>query len=369
MGSLNIYGKITGIKYSVTNLSKLTEYKFEEFNINNCRSSCIVKYGNLVFGLSKWVSPKRTRSYPFERVYNTLKTEKKVTVIPIIKDEGRSGDRDFLQWDTIALMSLLNVYVIPGVYVNVSKNKRNLYKVTEHQFDNEYINRKLLELSKYCSSALHWNLNEIEKSFEFLIETAIKTHKEIENKFNIKLHSVDGLSSYKDHFTKGVNEFKDFSRSKAKLAQNRESETIQPKESLNTSTKAKLTIENYLGGFYYLTTDEVRIDGENIHLIEAKHSKSSILPAISDIKDGLLKMVLYCNLEKVTIAESTLIARPRLLLTSEKLNGAIDSTDTEATQSKFFKLNKLNSKNIQIISSLFHEALENNFVVEIKGVR
>jgi len=33
------------------------------------------------FGVSKWVSPKRTRSYPYERVYNTLSLgTKKVTI-------------------------------------------------------------------------------------------------------------------------------------------------------------------------------------------------------------------------------------------------------------------------------------------------
>ncbi|MGC9043411.1 MAG: hypothetical protein ACP5KG_06100, partial [Myxococcota bacterium] len=74
---------------------------------------------------SWWVSPKRTRSYPDARVYDTLSFEgKKVTIIPIINDEGREGDRDFLQWDTISLMSLLGVYVIIGYYKNAEKSKR-----------------------------------------------------------------------------------------------------------------------------------------------------------------------------------------------------------------------------------------------------
>ena len=60
------------------------------------------------------MSPKRTRSYPYERVYNSLRISKKITVIPVIKDEGAKGDRDFLQWDTISLMSLLDVFVLPG---------------------------------------------------------------------------------------------------------------------------------------------------------------------------------------------------------------------------------------------------------------
>ncbi|MEM4247619.1 MAG: hypothetical protein QXF14_04885, partial [Candidatus Woesearchaeota archaeon] len=63
-------------------------------------------------GISKGVWPKRARSYPYERVYNTLNISKKITVIPIVKNEGAAGDSDFIQWDTVSLMSLLDVYVI-----------------------------------------------------------------------------------------------------------------------------------------------------------------------------------------------------------------------------------------------------------------
>jgi hypothetical protein len=63
-----------------------------------------VKNGDNAFAASKWVSPKRTCSYPYEKVYNTLNFSKKITVIPIVKDEGFDGDRDFLQWDTVYLI-------------------------------------------------------------------------------------------------------------------------------------------------------------------------------------------------------------------------------------------------------------------------
>ena len=68
----------------------------------------LLKIDENVVAVSWWVSPKRTRSYPYTRVYDSLGfSGKKVTVIPIIKDEGFDGDRDFLQWDTVSLMSLL----------------------------------------------------------------------------------------------------------------------------------------------------------------------------------------------------------------------------------------------------------------------
>lgn len=94
---MDIVGKITGIKYQVLFTEDLKEVKIKNFDINGMPSSCLLSSNKHTFAISKWVSPKRTRSYPFERIYNTLHISKKITVIPIVKDEGAKGDRDFLQ--------------------------------------------------------------------------------------------------------------------------------------------------------------------------------------------------------------------------------------------------------------------------------
>ncbi|MFQ5456586.1 MAG: hypothetical protein ACE5EA_10380, partial [Nitrospirota bacterium] len=94
-----ITAQITGIEYQIKLVSRLKVFNFKDFEINSLPANCIVKDDNFSFGLSKWVSPKRTRSYPYERVYNTLGCSKRITVVPIIKDEGKNGDRDFIQWD------------------------------------------------------------------------------------------------------------------------------------------------------------------------------------------------------------------------------------------------------------------------------
>jgi hypothetical protein len=104
---MNIIGKITGLKYKILLSDELKEIDIKDFNVNEIPSACLVRDDQNIFAISKWVSPKRTRSYPFERVFNTLHISKKITVIPIVKDEGAKGDRDFIQWDTVSLMSLL----------------------------------------------------------------------------------------------------------------------------------------------------------------------------------------------------------------------------------------------------------------------
>ena len=88
----SLKGLVKGVSYDpYLNQKKLTEYDIAQFDVNTTKSSGLINIGtsgnNLAF--SKWVSPKRTRTYPFPRIYDTLGlSTKKVTIIPVIKDEG-----------------------------------------------------------------------------------------------------------------------------------------------------------------------------------------------------------------------------------------------------------------------------------------
>ena len=142
-----IFAEIKEIKYKSFLDCDLKEISVNKFNINTCPAYCVINSAKGKFALSKWVSPKRTRSYPFERVYNTLSFSKKITVIPIIKDEGENGDRDFIQWDTISLMSLLDVYIIFAYYDSAEINPRLDGKITKQKFNNKYVKSKIDEIS------------------------------------------------------------------------------------------------------------------------------------------------------------------------------------------------------------------------------
>lgn len=69
---MNITGKITGIKYKLFLTDELQKIEAAKFDINKVPTACIINDGKHTFAISRWVSPKRTRSYPYERVYNTL---------------------------------------------------------------------------------------------------------------------------------------------------------------------------------------------------------------------------------------------------------------------------------------------------------
>jgi hypothetical protein len=248
--------------------------------------SLLVLDGQNVIAVSKWVSPKRSRSYPYERVYDTLQMSKKITVIPVIKDEGLAGDRDFLQWDTVSLMSLLDVFVIFAYYTEADKSGM---KITNQMFDNNYVVSKIKEIQSFHSSSLHWNMQELKTNLPSIVDLSKCNYSFIEKKTKVKLHSFDGIDKFRNKINDEVETFMRFSRAKAHKAQNRESLTIQPKENIDIGLKAKITISNYLGGLYYFTVDEVIVNKDNIKLIECKYSKRAVLPSISDIKDGCLK--------------------------------------------------------------------------------
>lgn len=346
---MDLSAKITGIKYKPFLCAKLKSFAFKD--LRRALATTAVFILNIdkenSVAISWWVSAKRTRSYPYARVYDTLNfAGKKITIIPVVKDEGKEGDRDFLQWDTISLMSLLGVYVIIGYYVDAERSTRYRHKITNQRFDIPYIKRKIKEILSYQSDALHWNLSQIDKVSD-IGQKALESYEKISRKTKVEMHSKTSAEKRIKQLQKGKDKFMSLSRQLAEMAQRREGVTEQPKEHLS-GTKGIITIKNYLGGFYYFTADEVEIKGRDVYLIEAKHSKSS-LPSIGDIKDGLIKMILFTNLEDVKMDGKNYNPKPVLKLTIE------NHFDPE-------KLSDTQKRNLELLNK---EAKINGFAIKI----
>lgn len=345
---MDLSAKITGIKYRPFLCRELNAYNIDDLDKALSKDATFILNINNKnpIAISWWVSAKRTRSYPYARVYDSLAfSGKKATIIPIMKDEGKRGDRDFLQWDTISLMSLLGIYVIIGYYVDAVRSSRYRHKITNQRFDILYIKRQIKKLLSYQSDALHWNLTQIEEVGK-TGQRALKSYEKISEKLKVIMHSRGSAENRIKELLKGKDEFMKLSRDLAKKAQKRESLTIQPKEKL-TGKKGIITIKNYLGGYYYFTVDEIEIKNNNIHLIEGKHTKTAKLPTLGDIKDGLLKMILFTNLENVKIDNKRYVPIPILKLTTE--NG--------------FKAENLNKSQKEILALLRKEAKVNSFKI------
>jgi hypothetical protein len=347
---MDVSAKITGITYSPFLCRELNTFPIEQLNVALSTDGTFIlnvgKKGQIV--LSWWVTPKRTRSYPYARVYDSLGYQgKKVTVIPFVKDEGKEGDRDFLQWDTISLMSLLGVYTIVSYYSNAEKSSRYRHKITNQRFDLIHLQEEINNILCYQSDALHWNLAQIEK-VGAIGQKALNSYEKISKELGVEMHSKESARKRVDELLKGKEIFMTLSRNLARKAQNIESITVQPKERLS-GIKATLTIKNYLGGYYFFTCDEINIKKESIYLIEGKHSKQSPIPSLEDIKDGLIKMILFTNLKEVKIGSTEYAPIPVLKLTSA---------------TKFSKeiLRESQVNNLQVLKK---EAKENGFQVLI----
>ena len=224
---------------------------------------------------------------------------------------------------------------------------RYRHKITGQQFDIQQIQSELKRLFHYKSDSLHWNLEQTDKIGE-LGERAINSYQNISERLNVEMHSLDRARNKIQQLSENRDEFMSTSRGLAKKAQHRESLTEQPKERVS-GTKAILTIKNYLGGYYYFTADEIEIKGDEIILIEAKHTSRDGLPSENDIRDGLLKMVLFSNLKNVSIKDCIFRAKAFLKLTS----------------SIGFNMDLLSDSKKHFISLLLKEAEANNYLVKI----
>ncbi|OJI07187.1 MAG: hypothetical protein BK997_03815 [Candidatus Micrarchaeum sp. ARMAN-1] len=312
---------VRGIQYTPLLCRTLKHYKFSALpSAFNDATFFLDMDSQNKLAVSWWVSAKRTRSYPYARVYDSFGfTGKKLTIIPIVKDEGIEGDRDFLQWDTVSLMSLLGVYVIIAYYKDAVKSTRYDGKITEQTFDMDYIKAEIGKLTKYQSDALHWNIDQISK-INMIGNKAIEAYDAISKKLGVKTHSRKSAERKINELMKDKDAFLASSRLLAKNAQMRESHYTHLAEKVLAGAKASLTISNYLGGYYYFTADEARVDGSSVYLVEAKNTGGDKqLPSLGDIKDGLLKMILFTNLEEVTIGKKLYTSIPVLKLTGSSI--------------------------------------------------
>jgi len=341
---LDIEAEITGITYKYSLCKKLNEYS--ENQIKNGMPRDATFYLNIdgeKVAVSYWVTPKRTRSYPYSRVYDSLNfSGKKITVIPVIKEEGYGGDRDYIQWDTVSLMNLLDVYVVIGYYKDASMNKRSDNTITDQIYDMDYVLNEIRGILRYQSGALHWNLAQIDKLQE-IGNKAIDSYEGIFKKYGIRMHNVEMARERINQVMYDKKQFMNFSRNLAREAQNREVQTVQPKELIMLGDKARISIKNYIGGIYYFTADEARISGEHLYLVEAKNTVSGGLPSTSDIKDGLFKMVLFSNLSKVKVNN---VEYPKQAIL--KLTGNVE---------------KLTDNENSILNKVKGEAMDNGFNV------
>ena len=312
MATFSLNGFIRDVRYTpCLGPDTLNLYNIAQFDVNQAQAYGLINLGSSEnnFAFSKWVSPKRTRSYPFARIYNTYHLNtKKVTIIPIIKDEGAgTQNNDRINFITFSWMNLLNIYIILAWYEDAERKSGTTDRITNQILNVESVHKNLIEISRYQMTALHWNTTHFEKDFESTYLNAVDGYKRISQERYVAVHSpknhLQNLEKYKADGRFSLASFKEASLPRSYEAAHRESLTTHVLESLEEDTKGTFRISNYLGGQYYLTADEVYWENDQLIIQESKNSSKGKLPSEDDIKDGLFKLILFANMEEVAVDE------------------------------------------------------------------
>ena len=369
MTTLSLKGFVRDVRYTpCLSPDALNVYDIAQFDVNQAQACGLINLGvpgnNLAF--SKWVSPKRTRSYPFARIYNTYHLNtKKVTIIPIIKDEGAgTQNNDRINFITFSWMNLLNIYIILAWYEDAERKPGTTDRITDQILNAEGVRKKLREVSQYQMTALHWNTTHFEEDFESIYLNAVNGYKKISQEKDVAVHSpknhLQTLEKFKADDRFSLTCFKEATLPRSYEAAHRESLTTHLLEALEENAKGTFRISNYLGGQYYLTADEVYWEDDALVIQESKNSSTGKLPSENDIKDGLFKLILFANMEEVSLDERTNIQFiTRLKLTGD-LTGSLLLPCATDDIFDFCAENRLTQTHQKRLVLLNQEASENN---------
>lgn len=368
-------GFIKGVTYKTYLGDKLNEINIDSFDVNQASGYGLIKSSITEIAYSKWVSPKRTRSYPFARIYTTYNSSKIITIIPVIKDEGKDGDRDIIQYSTISWMNLLNIYIVLAYYETAQKSHKkgqaNKDKLSNQKFNNEFVKAQINEILAYRQSALHWNKNLFEERFLSIFEKALNSYDFIASQTGVAIHSRVSMDNYLRKIILEFEEFKNISLKGSLSASKREVMTSHKMEYLEDGLKATFSIENYLGGVYHLTADEIFVYNNEYIIQESKNSSKESLPKLPDIQDGLFKLILFSNLDSLKLNGESVNFLTKLKLTGKNLVGSIIFPDATMEElDNFLEINKtiFTKKQKEIIRKLALEAQNNQKLkIQVSG--
>jgi hypothetical protein len=298
---------------------------------------------------------------------------KRVTIIPVIKDEGIRGDNDRINVITLSLMNLLNIFVILAWYEDAKPHLTRDGKVTSQLMSVQYVRDRLKEINSYQQTALHWNLFHFERDFVDVYRQAIDSYRSIAAKTGIRMHAEsDHLAALNRFMVDGkfqIESFRQISLKRSKGAAQRETLVQHLQEFLQDGDKAYFTLENYLGGEYHLTADEVYKDGTRLVVQESKNTTKSKLPSLNDIKDGLLKLILYSNMDELLMDGVKVDFTAQLKLTGD-VDGMLRLPADPNAVAAFVRHNGFSPSRCAIVDRLNEEASRNrNLNMLITGNR
>ena len=210
-----------------------------------------------------------------------------------------------------------------------------------------------------------------EDRFVSIFQKALNAYECISRKTGVIIHSRVGMDNYLQKITDEFEQFKNISLKSSQNASKREAMTSHKLEYLEDGLKATFSIENYLGGLYYLTPDEIFLDNDIYIIQESKNSSKESLPKLSDIQDGLFKLILFSNLDSLKLNTKEVSFITKLKLTGKNVIGSIVLPDATLQDiENFLQINMkvFTKKQKEIINKLALECKNNGKIkIQISG--
>lgn len=345
---LKLNGIIRNVNYDPQVRTKpLERVAFDDFDINSAPASGIIEFAdNTSFGYSKWKSPKPSRTYPSASIYKTYHLQsKRVTVIPVLKDEGKdTPNNDRISSMTLARMNLMGVYIILAWYERAEPHPKGGNKTADHFYNNKFVLERIREIKRAQKSALHWNMMHFKRDFEYVYRQAVESYQNVGKRYSLEMHSAEKhLAILEQYLVDGkfnLEAFARYSSARSSAAAKRESMTAHDLEELLDGDKAYLELENIQGGIYHLTADEVYWEEGRLVIQESKNTTKGKLPSLGDVQDGLFKNILFYSIDELYIGAEPIEFVTRIKLTGN-INGRLRLPAEVALIEEFASENKL----------------------------
>ncbi len=258
---LEFYGVIRDLSYCTKVLTEDLEIvEYDSFDINSGPESGILQFAdNTSLGFSWWGTPKPSRTWPSARMYKTYDLPKIVTVIPIIKDEGKgTQNNDRINFMTLSRMNLMNIYIVLAWYESAVPKGDSGDKITDFRFNSKWVADRILDIKNYKKSALHWNVSHFARHFESVFRQAVQCNQDIANRYGVELHPVrNHLAALDRYIVDGkfdLGAFRSHSSRKSSSSARSEAVTIHDLEYLDNKQKAYFELDNLIGGKYFLNS-------------------------------------------------------------------------------------------------------------------
>ena len=372
-GVLHFTGLLRDIHYQACLTETLKTFPLAEFDINRAKASGIIQTENTEIAYSKWVSPKRTQSASFARVYNSYSASNRVskilTIIPVLKDDGRDGDLDKIHYSTFSWMNLLNTYIVLGYHDHADKNSKpgqvDRQKLTNHRFNNASIRSQIQDIVDYKKSAFHWNTHLLETQFTDIFRKALDAYWQISDRTGVKIHGYTGMDQYLDSVKADFETFQKGSLKNTEETSDR-SPLAHALKYLVSGSRATFCIETDQGGVYPLSPESIFWVSGRYIIQESRNAPKKPLPDLSDIQDGLLKLLPYSTLETLQLNGEAVEFSVRLKLTGCHIISQLMLPASPDAIATFLTDNTdvFNQQDLMVIQSLNLEA-EHNKHLEI----